>query len=122
MNLVPAPAALNFLAGVFAGAGINMLTSVSTGPDGNVRASAIAVDSALWILGAAFLTWGAHIFEEAQREAELHIDRDFSDREKAEIREAQLLEARRRAAVPLLLTGIAISGAILLLPGLFPWG
>ncbi|AVT28192.1 MULTISPECIES: hypothetical protein [unclassified Plantactinospora] len=118
----PAPSSLNFLAGIFAGAGINLITSVSTGPEGEVSTAKIALDALLWVLAAAFLTWAAQVLEHGERDADLYIDRDFSDREKQDIREQYLRGAFRKARIPLVLTGIALVGAILLLPRFIQWG
>ncbi|MDG4782566.1 hypothetical protein O7614_23175 [Micromonospora sp. WMMD961] len=119
---VPAPSTLNFLAGLFAGAGINMLTSVSTGPaDPGVSTGKVALDSALWVVAAAFLTWAAHLFQAAERDADLYIDRDFSEPEKQEIRQEYLRRALRRARLPLMMTVLALVCAVLLLPGFIRW-
>ncbi|MEU7757056.1 hypothetical protein AB0B57_31490 [Micromonospora sp. NPDC049101] len=119
---VPAPSTLNFLAGLFAGAGINMLTSVSTGPAGtDVSTGKIALDSALWVVAAGFLTWAAHLFQAAERDADLYIDRDFSEPEKQEIRQEYLRRALRRARLPLVMTVLALVCAVLLLPGFIRW-
>ncbi|MEV6813380.1 hypothetical protein [Micromonospora sp. NPDC051296] len=119
---IPSPSALNFLAGLFAGAGINMLTSVSTGPpDPEISTVKVALDSALWVIAAAFTTWAAHLFQAAEREADLYIDRDFGEAEKKQIREDHLRRALRRARLPLVLTGLSLVGAVLLLPGLISW-
>ncbi|WBB53988.1 hypothetical protein [Verrucosispora sp. WMMD573] len=119
---IPAPSTLNFLAGLFAGAGINMLTSVSTGPpDPQISTAKVALDSALWVIAAAFTTWAAHLFQAAEREADLYIDRDFSEAEKLEIRQAYLSRALRRARLPLILTVLSLVGAVLLLPGFISW-
>jgi hypothetical protein len=118
---LPAPSALNFLAGMFAGAGINMLTSVSTGPPGGVPTAKIALDSALWVFAAGFLTWAAQVIEHDERDADLFIDRDFSEREKKDIREEYRRRASRRARLPIGLTMLALVAAVLMLPGLIQW-
>ncbi|MFG1777557.1 hypothetical protein ACGFIG_14130 [Micromonospora sp. NPDC049048] len=119
---VPAPSTLNFLAGLFAGAGINMLTSVSTSPpDTDVSTGKVALDAALWVVAAGFLTWAAHLFQAAERDADLYIDRDFSEPEKQEIRQEYLRGALRRARFPLVMTLLSLVGAVLLLPGFIRW-
>ncbi|PZG13159.1 hypothetical protein C1I95_24300 [Micromonospora craterilacus] len=119
---IPSPSALNFLAGLFAGAGINMLTSVSTGPpDPEISTLKVALDSALWVIAAAFLTWAAHLLEAAEREADLYIAKKFNEAEKKELRQEYRSRALRRARLPLVLTGLSLVSAVLLLPGLIGW-
>jgi hypothetical protein len=119
---MPAPSSLNFLAGIFAGAGINLITSVATGPEGPVSTGKVAVDAVLWGLAAAFLTWAAQVLQHGERDADLYIDRDFSDAEKLEIREQYLRAALRRARLPLVLTLLSFVAAVLLLPRVIHWG
>jgi hypothetical protein len=73
------------------------------------------------MVAAGFLTWAAHLLQAAEREADLYIDRDFSEAEKQEIRQEYLRRALRRARLPLCLTLLAFLGAVLLLPGLIRW-
>ncbi len=110
------PAALNFLAGLFAGAAINMLTTVSTDPAPDVSTRQVVLDSGMWVLAAGFLTWSAQILQRAERDADLYIDRDFSHSERKEIRDEYLRLAFRHARLPLVLTAAALLAAILLLP------
>ena len=49
----PASSSLDFLAGICAGAGINVITLVAAGPAGPVPPARIALDAALWVLAAA---------------------------------------------------------------------
>ncbi|WP_433060203.1 hypothetical protein [Dactylosporangium sp. CS-033363] len=118
---LPGPSSLNFLAGIFAGAGINLLTSVATGPEGTVSTGKVAVDSLCWVAAAGFLTWAAQLVEHGERDADLYIDREFSDEEKREIREQYIGAAMRKAWAPLIGTLVAFVLALLLLPGLIHW-
>ena len=59
---------LNFIAGIFAGAGINLLTAVATGPT-DVSTHRIEVDAAAWVIAASFAAWAAHVSEGADRRA-----------------------------------------------------
>jgi hypothetical protein len=118
---LPSPSPLNFFAGLFAGAGINMLTSVSSGDPGQPSSLKLGIDSFLWVLAAGFLTWAAHILEEAEREAALYIDRGMSDHERREIRQANLKQAAPKAVWAIALTGLSVLAAIFLLPGLIDW-
>jgi hypothetical protein len=122
MSLVlPASSSLNFLAGIFAGAGINLITSVATGPEADMSTGKIALDALLWVLAAAFLTWAAQVVQHGERDADLHIDRDFSEPEKVEIREQHRRKAMKKARMPLLLTVVSLLAAFLLLPRLIQW-
>jgi|SRR3954464_3436671 hypothetical protein len=115
---LPSPSPLNFFAGLFAGAGINMLTSVSPGEN---LSWLLGADSFLWVLAAGFLTWAAHILEDAEREAALYIDRGMTDTERREIRQANLQRAAPKAVRAIVLTGLSVLAAIFLLPGLIDW-
>ena len=117
----PAPSSLNFLAGIFAGAGINLITTVATGPAPDVSTGAVDIDSLLWVLAAAFLTWAAQVLQHGERDADLYVDRNFSEAEKREIREQYLRSALRKARLPLVLTTLSLLGAIALLPRFIQW-
>lgn len=112
---------MNFLAGLFAGAGINMITSVATSPDGDAPTLAIGLDSATWVLAAAFLTWAAQVLQSAERDADLQIAPDFSARERQQVRDLYRQESLRAVRIPLGLTVISLLAAIALLPGLIRW-
>jgi hypothetical protein len=115
---LPAPPTLNFLAGLLAGAGINMLTSVATGPAEEVSTTRVVADSAIWILAAIFVSRLAQVVERGQQDADLHIDRDFSASEIREIRSEYLRKAYANARFPLIAAIVAIVSAVLLLPRL----
>lgn len=117
---LPGPSALNFLAGLFAGAGINMLTSMVTGPSGNVWTTTIVViDSLLWVLAAGFLVRVARILEDAEREAQLVLTgRRITGEEKQEIWADYRAKAQRLARIPVALTVLWVFLALLLLLGL----
>jgi hypothetical protein len=119
---VPAASSLHFLAGILAGAGINLITSVATGPEGDVGAGEIALDSGLWVLAAAFLTWAAQVLQHGERDADLYMNVHFSDEERHEIREQSERAAWRRARIPVVLTVLSLAGAVVFLPRFIPWG
>jgi hypothetical protein len=119
---VPASSSLNFLAGIFAGAGINLVTSVATGPEADVSAWKIAIDSALWVLAAAFLTWAAQVVQRGERDADLELSGPLSDIEKHDIRDAFERRSWRRARLPIILTVMSMVGSVALLPRFIPWG
>ena len=113
------PSALTFLAGLFAGAGINMLTSVATGP-ADPPTSAIVVDSAMWVLAAAATTWLAHVEQLVNQKLAYRTTERFDTDEIANVRRdirAELATRLRLAAATTLLT-IVLS--LLLLPRLSP--
>jgi len=118
---LPSPAPLNFFAGLFAGAGINMLTSVSSGDPGPTSNVKLGVDSFLWVLAAGFLTWAANILQNAEREAELYVDRGMSPAERREIRQANLARAAPKAVWAIALTVFSVMLAVFLLPGFIDW-
>jgi hypothetical protein len=113
--------ALTFLAGLFAGAGINMLTSSATG-ESSASASAIAVDAVAWIVAAALLTAAAQRVDSAEREASKRLqDPNLSEEVKRDERENQLNQVATTTVVLLALTLLSAVLAILLIPGLVPW-
>jgi hypothetical protein len=63
---------LNFLAGLFAGAGINLLTSLATAPP-DAPTTAIEIDAAVWIGAAAATTAWAYVSETIDRRIQAKI-------------------------------------------------
>jgi len=123
VNAIPTPASssLNFLAGIFAGAGINLITSVATGPEADVSTGKIAFDSGLWVLAAAFLTWAAQVLQGGERDADLVITQHLTDLEKHEIRQLYQRRSWRRARLPIALTLVSLIGSIVMLPRFIHW-
>lgn len=114
---LPSPTALTFLAGLFAGAGINMLTSTATGESG-ATAKAVALDAIAWVTAAAFLTTAAHQLDIAEREAGFHImDANLSADEKRAERNHYFDKIAGVTAALIGLTLLSVLAAILLLPG-----
>src|SRR4051812_28764147 len=113
-NLLPA-SFLNFLAGILAGAGINLITSVATGPGSTVSIPMVFVDTVLWVIAAGLLTWAAQIVQRGEREADLEINRNLSEIEKRDIRDMFEQRSWRQARMPVVCTVIVLTGAILLL-------
>jgi len=120
---LPASSSLNFLAGIFAGAGINLLTSVAGGrsPDADVSTAKIVVDSVLWVLTAAFLTWVAQVVQRGERNADAAIRQSLTHAEKEEVRDAFERQSWQRARLPISLTVVSLIGSILCLPRLIHW-
>ena len=110
---------LNFLAGLFAGAGINMLTSAATGPVGTSTV-AVAVDAGIWVLAAGASTWLAHVVEVVNREVERRLQDDFSPAEEAGVRRSVRggMAVRLRAAT--VATVLAATLGVLFLPHFVP--
>lgn len=118
---LPSPTALTFLAGLFAGAGINLLTSTATGEPG-VNAGAVALDAISWVAAAAFLSWVAHRLDATQRQAALYImDPNLSPAVKQAEHEKQLDEIAGVTTLLLALTLACLVAAVLLLPGIYAW-
>lgn len=118
----PAPSSLNFLAGLFAGAGINMLTSLSNGTPDGISPQKIAIDSALWVIAAAFLTWSAQLLECAGHHADRLSGNRMNKVEIEEIRQATLRPVLARTLFALGMTALSVALAVLLLPGLIHFG
>jgi hypothetical protein len=115
---LPSPTALTFLAGLFAGAGINMLTSAAVGEAGGTTRM-IVLDALAWVAAAGFLTAAAQRLDGAEREASVYImDPNLSPIEKQAERAKQIEKVANATAVLGGLTILALVAAILLLPGL----
>jgi len=115
---LPAASSLNFVAGILAGAGINLVTTAAIAGTANVSTAAVAVDAVSWVLAAAFLYWAAQTIQRGEREA----DRDIgprgrlTDDEARQIRDHHERRAWRRARLPMALTVVALAGALAVLP------
>lgn len=83
-RLLPA-SLLNFIAGLLAGAGINLLTSLESGPT-SVSARGIVVDSLIWIVAAIFVAAAARVAEAAEQRADLSMSKNFTPELNREIR------------------------------------
>jgi hypothetical protein len=112
------PATLNFLSGLSAGAGINMLTSVATDPD--ISSIQIIADSTLWVVAAGLLTAVATTTVTMQAEVEqattgLTHDEISGVRASVNSTHRMRLQALSGAAV------LALVLAAVLVPNLMPW-
>ena len=105
----PAPSLLNFVSGLLAGAGINLLTSVATGPV-SVSNRKIVLDSIVWVIAAIFAAGAAHIAEGAERRADLVITERLRPEEKQAIMRN---EASQVAGKFWILATLGISAAVL---------
>jgi hypothetical protein len=113
--MIPA-SLLNFLSGLAAGAGINLLTSITGGS--TESHTEIVIDSFIWIAVAVFLAYAAHLSEATERDAALVIDSNLSHQEKRVIFKDQASRVRWRYRAALGLGAISTIGAIGLIPGL----
>ncbi|WP_305785590.1 hypothetical protein [Symbioplanes lichenis] len=112
---LPAPGLLNFLAGLFAGTGINLLTSSAVGDGGGLSALTV-LDSIAWVLGAALVTVAATMLQNAEAEAALLDSPMFEEPERREIRMHQRRPIARRAVLLILGGLLSVILAVVLLP------
>lgn len=116
LTVIPA-SLLNFLSGLTAGAGINMLTSLEGGS--TATRGAIISDSVLWILVAVVLAYAAHLSEQVEKEAALVIDGNLSTEEKRIIYKDEASRVARGYRLSLWLSGVLTLAAAVLIPGLW---
>jgi hypothetical protein len=119
-RLLPPPA-LNFAAGLFAGAGINLLTSVATAPPGTA-ANGIVVDSAMWVAAAAAATWLGQTESRIDDEVADRVTSKFSVHERNEVRADVRAERlfRVRLWLATVTTGSTLLLSLLLVPRIGP--
>jgi hypothetical protein len=110
------PSLLNFMSGLAAGAGINLLTSISGTP--NPQKWPIVVDSGVWVIAAACMAYAAHLMETADREAALVIDNTLTKRERSAVLRDEESRVRGPYRVSLGLSLVFLILAVLLIPGL----
>jgi hypothetical protein len=112
------PASLmNFLAGLYAAAGINILTTLEIGgasPHGP-SAEGLGIDASAWIVAAVFQAWAAHIAENVDQEATLLIDPLLSEKERKDIRISKARKWARRFWIIMFITGLNLGVAIMLI-------
>src|ERR1700730_11925098 len=113
------PSILNFLAGLFAGAGINMLTSVATAP-AETSTTAIVIDSAVWVLAAASTTWVAHLVETMNKDIEAKLEDDFDPDEERGVRRMARAAVGTRLRLATVAACSSVVVGVLFLPPLFP--
>ncbi|AGL18794.1 hypothetical protein [Actinoplanes sp. N902-109] len=106
---LPTATLLNFLAGLLAGTGINLLTSSAVGDAGGLRAVTVA-DSVAWVLSAGLLTVAATALQNSELAAALYIKPDFDEEEQRATRMVKRHPIARRSV---LLTTGAVAMALL---------
>jgi hypothetical protein len=110
------PSLLNFVSGLAAGAGINLLTGLSGTP--NPSRIPTVTDSVIWVVTAAFMAHAAHLAEGADRAAALVIDNTLTQDERSALVRDEESRVRRPYRVSLVLSGVFLLMAVLLIPGL----
>jgi hypothetical protein len=115
MPFIP-PSLLNFVSGLAAGAGINLLTSLSGVP--TATRTTTVVDSVAWICAAVFLAATAQIVEGVERDAALAIDNTLTKVERRAILHDEMTEVRTRYCVALALSACSLASSMALVPGL----
>ena len=114
MPFVP-PSLLNFVSGLAAGAGINLMTSLSG--VSQAAHSTTVVDSIAWIVAAVFLAGTAQIVEGVERNAALAIDNRLTKKERIAILRDEMRAVRTRYILTLALSAVSLASAMLLVPG-----
>jgi hypothetical protein len=112
---------LNFLAGLFAAAGISLLIAVETSgtspqSDGKGQSTGqIAIDATVWIAASIFQAWAAHIAEKVDQEANLVIDANIERPLRKLVRADVGREWARPFWILMGLTAACVSAAIALI-------
>lgn len=115
MPFIP-PSLLNFVSGLAAGAGINLLTSLSGVPT-DAHTTTI-VDSIAWICAAVFLAATAQIVDGVERDAALAIDNTLTKAERRAILHDEMTEVRTRYSIAIALSAASLVSSMALVPGL----
>lgn len=113
-HLLP-PSLLNFVAGLLAGAGINLLTSVATGPVG-VPSREVVLDSLVWVVAAVFSAGAAHVAEGSERRADLVITDRLRPEEKDAIARNEAAQVAGRFWILVALAALFVVLASSLIP------
>jgi hypothetical protein len=117
IRLLPS-SSLNFLSGLLAGAGINLLTGIVGGSSGTNYIPQIEEDSAVWVLASILAAAAAHIAEQADQKANLAITPDMSRQLKETIIRDEVEQVALKFWIIVGLALIATLAGILLVPGL----
>ena len=110
------PSLLNFVSGLAAGAGINLLTSISGGPP--AHRPAIVADSVIWVIDAGCMALTAHLAEKADRTASLVIDGRLTEAERRSVIHDVEWGMRWQYRSALIASTVFLVLAVLLIPGL----
>jgi hypothetical protein len=112
---------LNFLAGLFAGAGLNLITQAQTGPLTQPK-WAVFTDSVPWIVASIFTAWAGHLVAEAERESDLKIREGLTDVERRAIVLAEQRKVRLKYRRLMAAAFVGFTMALVLTPGFFIGG
>ena len=112
---VPSPTTLTFFAGLFAGAGINILTSAATEQFPSPMRQVAVSDAVLWVVAAGFLVAAAQRLEAAEREAARYADPHLGPAERHEVRKSMIDRVAGSTAVLFGLAVLSLIAAVLLL-------
>ena len=106
---------LNFISGLAAGAGINLLTSISGAAD---RSKSLTVcDSVIWVVAAAFLAYAGHLSDQVERAVAMVIDNTLTKSEKEAVVSNEESQVKWRYRVAVGLSGLGLITAVFLIPG-----
>jgi hypothetical protein len=119
MSFFISPSLLNFLSGLAAGAGINLLTSIEGGS--TFSKGKIVVDSVIWVVDAVFLAYAAHVAETVERQAGLVINNRLTEPEQREIVRNETKRVRVRYTGSIVLGAIGMIVSMALVPGIGVW-
>lgn len=109
---------LNFLSGLLAGAGINLLTGIVGGSSGTTYIRHIEWDSAAWVLASSFAALAAHYAEKADDKANLTITPEMSRQLKETIIRDETEQVARRFWAVVAAMVVTTVLAIVFVPGL----
>ena len=107
---------LNFLSGLFAGAGLNLITQAQTGPLTQPK-WAVLVDAVPWIAASVFTAWAGHLVAGAERESELKITAGLTDAERHAVTNAEKRKVQRNYRILIAAAAASFAGALVLTPG-----
>lgn len=108
---------LNFLSGLFAGAGLNLITQAQTGPL-TQPSWTVFLDSAPWIASSVFQAWAGHLVQGAERESELKIKDELTDAERRAVLRAEQRKVQGKYRLLMVLSAVTFVAALVLTPGL----
>jgi hypothetical protein len=109
------PSLLNFLSGLAAGAGINLLTSVEGGS--NAAHTKIVADSVIWVVAAIILAYAAQVVDGAEREAALVTDVSLSRQRRKDLLKDEVWRVRWTYRSAIAFATITSALAMFLVPG-----
>jgi hypothetical protein len=116
--VIPA-ALLNFLAGLAAGAGINLLTSIEGGS--TAPKHEIVTDSLIWVIAATCLAYAAHLTEGVENRAAQASGTTLNDDDKRALLKDEAYRVRWRYRFTITMSGATSVAASILIPNLLKY-